>query len=299
MFKDKIKSNTHVFELFNKNKSLNIKYFSDVQHTYGFNNNKLDKIVENIELTPTDYVFIGGDILDSTNHIRESRDNQLVLLRFLEKIAKKHKTFIGLGNHDLFKNTNYGWDNDFFQLFWEEINDIENLSVSCFDRFYEDENIIVYYPNLDFYYYENLKKQEDITKLWDILQNDLSLIRNLDDKKVKIFLIHSPMMLDDILVLKSIQEFDLIISGHMHRGLMPPILNEIIKNNKGIVSPYGQFFPEHVRGVDKLKYKDRVIPLIISGGITKISNSVSFGNILNKIYPMEMEDIKILTKKEK
>ena len=46
----KIKVNSHNYEIENINKdlNLNIKYFSDIQHTYGFNNKKLDKIFNSI-----------------------------------------------------------------------------------------------------------------------------------------------------------------------------------------------------------------------------------------------------------
>jgi len=296
---NKIKINSYDYELLDKNSDLNIKYFSDIQHTYNFDNRKLDKIVEKIKATPTNYVCIGGDIIDSTNHIRESRENQLVLLRFLEKIAKHHKTFIGLGNHDIFKKTNYGWDKDWYNSFWEEVNSINNVSVSCFNRYYEDESIIIYYPDLDFNYYENIQNREDVSVLWDKLSNDKKYLTNLDNNKVKVLLIHSPMLLDDPVVQKMIEEYDLVLCGHMHRGLMLPILNEIIKGNKGIISPYGELFPDYARGLKILKYLNKEIPLIISGGITKLSNNVTMGSLLNKIYPMEIENIKILTKKEK
>lgn len=294
---EKIKVNNYIFELLNNTKELNIKFFSDIGHTYGFNNDKLDMIVEQIKKTPTDYVCFGGDFIDSTNHIRENKENELILLRFFKNIAKNYKTIITLGNHDLFKKTNYGWDSDFYKSFWENINNIENISVSHFNRFYEDENIMIYYPNLDFYYYENYKKQEDITKFWDLLITDNEYLENLNNNKIKIFLFHSPMMLEDPIILKFIKNFDLVLCGHMHRGLMLPILNELIKNNKGIISPYGELFPDNARGIKILKYNSRSVPLMITGGITKISSSVPLGNIINKIYPMEIENIKILHKK--
>ena len=299
MLDNKIKINIHTFETLNKDKELNIKFFSDIGHNSGFNNDKLDMIVEHIKKTPTNYVCIGGDIIDSTNHIRENKENELILLRFLENLAKDYKTIITLGNHDLFKKTNYGWDSDFCQFFWKNVNNINNVYVSHFNRFYEDENIIIYYPNLDFYYYENYKKQEDITKFWDLLIEDKEYLENLNNEKIKIFLFHSPMMLEDPIILKFIKNFDLVLCGHMHRGLMLPILNELVKNNKGIISPYGEWFPDNARGVKILNFNDINIPLIITGGITKISSSVPLGNIINKIYPMEIEDIKLLTKKKK
>lgn len=291
------KINGHEIYMPDKTGDVKIKYFSDVHSTYKFNDRKLDAILELVNSSLCDYVCIGGDIIDSTNFIRESRSEQIKLLKWLEEIAIYHKTFISCGNHDFMKRTKDGWNYDYFESFWNEVNEIPNLQISHFNPYYEDEKIIIYMPELDYKFYENAESKEDINILLSKLENDKQYRVGLCENKVKVMLIHSPYLLTDPRVMKLIKEFDIVISGHMHKGLMLPGLNSVIANNRGLVSPYLRPYPDNARGVKFLKCDGRETLLIISGGITKTSSDSFIKRNLNHCYPMDLEEIKILAKK--
>lgn len=291
------KINGHEIYIPDKVSDVKIKYFSDVHSTYKFDERKLDAILGMIDSSFSDYVCIGGDIIDSTNFIRESRSEQIKLLKWLEEIAIYRKTFISCGNHDFMNRTKAGWNYDYFESFWKEVNEIPNIQVSHFNPYYEDDKTIIYMPELDYEFYENDKKEEDINILINKLKKDEQYRVGLNADKVKVMLIHSPYLLTEPRIVKLIKEFDIVISGHMHKGLMLPGLNRLINNNRGLVSPYLRPFPDNARGVKVLRCDGKKTLLIISGGVTKMASDTFAKRNLNHFYMMDLEEINILAKK--
>ena len=80
------------------NEDINMMVFGDLHYSDKFNDKKLDLIYN--ELISSEYIFIAGDILDSTDVVNNI-DKRDKLIKFLEKVSKKSKVFITLGNHDL------------------------------------------------------------------------------------------------------------------------------------------------------------------------------------------------------
>ena len=86
------------------------------------------------------------------------------------------------------------------------------------------------------------------------------------------------------------KEYDLVLSGHMHNGLILRILDKIIKNNYGLISPDKRFFAKNTRGKIKTKY----YTIIITGGITKLSpSSTKILSKLNGLYPISINKITV------
>ena len=79
---------------------------------------------------------------------------------------------------------------------------------------------------------------------------------------------HSPICISDKIIKKELNKYDIVLSGHMHNGVVPPVLDELFDNNRGIIDPHKKVFPKNARGIIK---NDNVT--IISSGVTKISNS--------------------------
>ena len=68
---------------------------------------------------------------------------------------------------------------------------------------------------------------------------------------------------------------DLVISGHMHNGLLPVFVHKIIKNT-GLISPQMEFFPTYAQGEYTIDSTD----FIINGAInTRVETP-----IINNIY---------------
>ena len=124
----------------------------------------------------------------------------------------------------------------------------------------------------------------------ETLQNNFNLVTNLPKKKYKVALIHSPILLSEKKVVEKSKEYDLVLSGHMHNGLIPRILDKIIKNNYGLISPDKRLFAKNTRGKIKTKY----YTIIITGGITKLSpSSTKILYKLNGLYQISINKITV------
>ena len=78
--------------------------------------------------------------------------------------------------------------------------------------------------------------------------------------------------------------FDYFITGHMHNGCIPPIINEIIKGNKGIISPTKKLFPKNTRNtITTIEDK-----LLVNGPITTFHERTKILQIFNIFYPINM-----------
>lgn len=289
------KENDYNINLNFKYNSIKLKYFSDIHKSNLVSEEKLYSILDALFNSYTDYVCIGGDIIDLTNDCDSFQ--RKILIKWLKDISIYYKTLISLGNHDFLRKEDNCYKYEYLKDFWEEINSINNIYLSHFNSFYEDDNVFVYMPELDYNYYENDSKDEDIYYLIKRLVDDKSRITNLDPHKVKIMLIHSPYLLQNKEVLELIKEFDIVLSGHMHNGLVLPLIDELINNNRGIVTPSGKLFKDNCRGMKKTYIDGKSIYFIISGGITKLSKNSGTLSHFNCLYPSCIENIDIKTKK--
>ncbi len=270
--------------------SLNIKVFSDLHYSENFNISKLDIIEQNLVKTKTDYIIIPGDLID-TIKVLQNQDKYLILLNWLSKLSKKYKIFYTLGNHDFSYKEKGKWylkkDNSYLE-------DLKKINIYLDN--YEDNNLIIRKIDLPYNYYFNVKKKEDKSVLLKELKDNMASLTNLPKNKLKIFVIHSPIYLIDNDILSYLKEFDLIISGHMHNGLvMPflPFLNYAL-GNRGLISPSKGLLPKLAKGIKEIKIANYKINLIISGGITKIQDCtpkfIKWGNMA---FVMQMDEIDI------
>lgn len=266
------------------NEDINMMVFGDLHYSDKFNDKNLDLIYN--ELKDIDYVFIAGDLLDSTDLVRNIKKKNN-LIRFLKKVSKRSKIFITLGNHDLANRSNHKIIKDNNEKFWLEISKINGVYLSRYNNYYEDNKIIVYLLELEFDYYYN--KEESIKILLDKIRTDKEEFKNMNNNKVKIVLSHSPTDMVNEEVLRELKRFDFIFCGHMHNGLVPYLFDKVIKNNKGFVSPDKKLFIDNARGVTDINNTH----LIISGGITKLSKTSGIFRYFNFIYPMSMDNIVI------
>ena len=78
------------------------------------------------------------------------------------------------------------------------------------------------------------------------------------------------------------KEYDLLLSGHTHNGMVPKILNKLLKKNQGIIAPNKKLFPEIARGKIEVNMFNKKITLIedIKPLLTELRR---IGNNLNQI----------------
>ena len=130
----------HYYNIGNKN--INIMMSGDLHYSDRFNDKRFDLISS--KMNDADYLCIAGDLIDSTDFLYTNKDRRLVITSFIRDISKKCKIFITLGNHDIadrrYGNNVYD-DND---EFWYELSKIDNVFVSRYNCYYEDDNVIIY-----------------------------------------------------------------------------------------------------------------------------------------------------------
>ena len=198
-------------------KDITLIHIADIHFSKIFNIKKFDKIKEAIYINNPDYVVITGDTIDNPNITKDKLKIKQLLL-FLTDIASFTKVIISLGNHDIFR----GEDIKFFK----NLNDLKNIYVVNNDV-YIDEQIYISGITLPTDYYYNISKLESTEILLDHLKKNKKITNNLPIKVPKVSLIHSPIRLTEKEVLESLKEYDLLLSGHTHGGMVPKILDKV------------------------------------------------------------------------
>lgn len=261
-----------------KNK-IKVVLLSDIHFSKYFIIDNLELIKNSVKKLEPDYICIAGDTIDEVSVVYDVKKIN-ILTSFLTDLAKISKVFISLGNHDIRENKDL--------LYFKDLK-IDNLYLLN-NSYYIDKKVVINGYNMPRDYYYNSPQGEDAKVMYqDLLKNKDNLY--FSDKLFNISLIHSPINLLDKDISNYLKKCDLILCGHMHNGLVFRWLDKLIKNNYGLVSPSKKFFPNMARGYKKVGDSN----IIISGGITKLSNSS--GKILrvfNRIYPISINYIEIL-----
>lgn len=269
-------------------KDITLIHLADIHFNKSTSTKKLDKIKEEIYKNNPDYIVITGDTIDN-HEITKDKVRIKKILLFLTDLANFTKVIISLGNHDVYVQEDI--------KFFKNLNDLKNIYILDND-IYVDETIFISGFTLPTKYYYNITKDESKEILIEHLKKHKKLINNLPTKLPKVSLIHSPIKLTDKEVLSYLNEYDLLLSGHTHSGMVPKILDKFFKANTGIIAPNKKLFPEVARGkiINHIPNKD--ITLIINGGITKLSmHSAKILNKLNFIYNIDINKITITNKK--
>lgn len=269
-------------------KDITLIHIGDIHFNKLTKDKKLQQIKEEIHKNNPDYVVITGDIIDNPSIIKDKIKIKKLLL-FLTDISDFTKVIISLGNHDIYKLEDH--------KFFKNLNELKNIYVLDNDS-YIDETIYISGITLPSNYYYNMMKEESKEILIEHLKKHKKLITNLPVFIPKVSLIHSPIKLPDKEVLTILKDYDLLLSGHTHAGMVPKILDKFIKKNHGIIAPNKKLFPEIARGKIERLIGNKKMTIIITGGITKLSeHSSKILNKLNFIYNIDINKIIITSKK--
>lgn len=259
------------------NVNLNIALISDLHYSNKINKKIFNKVLKKFNNLKPDYICIPGDIID------ESIDYDQNVYNFFKELTKISKVIISIGNHDISKfkgNKMIYYDTKWY----EKLKDINNLYVLNNEQITFNDITFTGYTTLfdkDNYYIDNpINTLNDLKKL------------NFKTTKFNILLCHSPQSIlgnEDLYNNEFIKKQNLILCGHMHNGMVPPILDKIIKKNIGIIAPGKSWFPKYARGL--FKFNDTT--LIVCKGITKLAKHSNFLRPFNILYPKQIEIIKI------
>ncbi len=278
-------------------KEKKVAFLSDIHYVTGFDQNILKQIIYHLKQNKPNFICIGGDIVDNAKEF-DDLNNQKILLQLFQQFGNIATTLIIFGNHDFInyenKKRSFHWNKEWIQ----KINQLQNVHL-LHNSNYETKyiNFIGYTQSLN--YYHSVLKRGKYDDNEQILIQELNqfLPKWICFDKCNILLCHSPIKIlqdNTISNVDLLKEIRLILTGHMHNGLVPNCLEKIFPNNYGFLYPNKQLLPKVARGIIEKKIKDSTISLIVSGGITKIQNCApKIIQPINQLYPASIEYIKI------
>ncbi|SCI88929.1 Uncharacterized metallophosphoesterase Cj0846 [uncultured Clostridium sp.] len=212
--------------------------------SFGKNNKKLLNRIENEN---PDIVVITGDLVEGDNK------NFHVALNFIDELAKKHKVYHIIGNHEqksLIKKYKNEYKDYFKELDKKPIINLNNEKVTL-NKGNSKINVYGFIVPLDYYpyFFKNYKNRKKRLECEFI---DTSLGK-LDKSDYNLMLAHTPFFFDDY----ENYGADLVLSGHVHGGIIRlPLIG-------GVLSPNREFFPKYDFG----KYEKNDTTMILSKGL--------------------------------
>ena len=276
----KIKENNFGLITDKKIKDTNILIFTDIHISINFSFYKLEMLVNYAQKKHPDYIFLLGDLLDKQSVLLND-DIKNNTLTFLNKLAQISKVIIIKGNHfyySIIKNQQIVID------FINEIKKIDNLTLLDNKSILFD-NINIVGLDLDKKYYRKKVSQE----AENIIINTYDkYIKNVSKDTYNILLCHSPEHILNDNVYKKIANFDLILSGHMHSGIIP------LPHNYGLIGPAKNFFCKKAHGLIKRENTS----LLVARQVTTFSQiSPKIFHSFNIFFPIYVTELVIKSKK--
>ena len=290
------------------------KFFliSDIHFSPKVTSSRLDAITSQARKLQPDYILIAGDIADSLDAIdTDTKLNRL--LAWLENLATVAPVFAILGNHDfylknpahtnIFSKTRH-WSSEKRHSYINALNNIPNVTVLD-NTSYEDRHVYLLGITQSSDHFQFDKDDERTTTilhpgsedknilLSDLKKLDSKLLHDLPAHKAKIALIHSPVHLNHPDIQPFFSDFDFIICGHMHNGVVPPILNDFWRSDRGIMAPGKLFFPSNSR--THITRPDQKI--IICGAVSTIQDSAKPITFLNGAFPVNIATLEFTHRK--
>lgn len=221
-------------------KDYNFILLSDLHNKqYGKDNYRL---IQKIKQLNPDGIIVAGDMLTAKPGCEFD-----IPLTLLHQLTGKYPVYYGIGNHEyrikIYKD-NYGraYDNYISQLKKMGVVVLENDAITL-----QDNNIRIQGVMIDRKYYKRFRN----TKMNDAYLPQL--LGKTDSSKMQIYIAHNP----DYFKEYAYSGADLVLSGHLHGGVMRlPLLG-------GIVSPKCTLFPKYDGGL----FKEKKSSMIVSRGL--------------------------------
>ena len=167
---------------------IKIIHFSDIHYKRIITKDRIDKIINEINLINPDIVIFTGDLIDQDSNIEE--DDITYLKEALSKINAKYGKYSVIGNHD------YSIDIEVLRSIYKESN--FNLLENNYDIIYGKNNNKLYIGGIS------------TGAFSDTVLNKM----NYNEECYKIIILHEPDYTDEIISLNP----NLILGGHSHNG---------------------------------------------------------------------------------
>ena len=249
----------------------------------------LKQVLRRAEADGPNLIVITGDLIDDQDAL-ETTAERARLKTWLEHLGAVAPVCICLGNHDFFRNDfTHGRVYQDTTILTDELVGIPNVFLLDNSAYEDDRNYVFGLTLPPAYYGDDAGKCHESLEL---LKSQLDAVKDrfakLPAKKTKLFLTHSPVFLNEPSIRERLAPFDYLLAGHMHNGVVPPLLHDIWRSRKGLFSPSKEFFKDYNSRVGL--YGDKLIGL---GAVTTIQpKSKPFGR-LNAAFPVYLAELSI------
>lgn len=185
---------------------LKVVHISDIHYASTVYEKELDNLVNEVNSLKPDIIVFTGDLFDS-----EETYNKDILITYLSKLESKLGKYAVSGNHDkpieeyydVIEKSGFINLDDTYELIYNNSN--EPIIISGISTNYEDSSNI------------NSKTEEFDKYISDLKEDDIKPIYS-------ILLMHEPDFIDNI----SLNNYDLVLSGHSHLGQVRlPLIGKI------------------------------------------------------------------------
>ena len=194
-------------ELPNGFDSMKIVHFSDIHYNRAITLDKVDSIVEEINLINPDIVVFTGDLIDKDVELT-SVDFE-VLAESLSNINAKYGKYAVLGNHDYNKK-----------------DEVVNVFNDSGFKYLENSYDIIYNENNEKIFIGGIG---NVSHNLDNIDGTMEYFNSNDDINYRIILVHEPDISDNI-----VDNYDvsLILAGHSHNGqIRLPVIGALYTPN--------------------------------------------------------------------
>lgn len=287
----------YVIDTFGKvNKDTKLTLLSDCHFNEKTNNRKILKLLDKLEKEEPNYIFLLGDVINDTKMGNEVMNTVEFYLNVMASIAPVYLIY---GNHDIMTKIGDGnWVKYRSKEYISMLNSIKDLKLLDNDSVILPENISLTGVTLPLEYYQKYFESNLMYLIYLKEHINNGMFNTLNNELYNIFLCHSPNSIFDkktyLKLLKMIREkvtddvnFDLILSGHLHNGLVPSYMDKLIPGNRGLVGingPKVKLFKDNCRGITDISENTK-------GIILPAITSLVAHPVLNKFYPSDYKTL--------
>ncbi len=209
------------------------------------------------EIDDIDFMLIPGDIINDTEDLKD-RTFKKTLIFELETLTQGKPTFISYGNHDQMTRDSLNvWRESSRRKLKEALRPLPNVRVleNSEIQDFKEVSISAFSPTYSYYELERENETAYVTEFFQGMNANI-----FNSTQYNILLTHTSSSLISLLrnqvnLLKT--NPDLVVSGHMHNGLIP------LFKNAGLISPSRELFPKYAHGV----VEENETTVIINGAV--------------------------------
>ena len=212
----------------------------------------LKEIKSKTDMTKISHIVMPGDIVNDVNELKDNKFRDSVLQALSDFADDKH-VFLSAGNHDQMTLNNKKWQRGDYSLLQETIEELPKFHLLENGERITVNDITYSAFSPDYSYYEDEdKERKDLEAESDYEE---AFMKNynanlFDNNTFNILLTHEPQSIIKLSTKKGscIQDnTDLVLSGHMHDGMLPHFFKRFC-GNIGIISPQMQLLPKYAHG---------------------------------------------------